>query len=223
MSNATLRVPKLCKHRATGQAVVRLNGKDFYLGRYGSAAAKAEYDRRITEWLANGRQLSNSEDGLSVSELILVYIRHAATYYGKAGASTSEYDSICQAMKWLRQCYGKTPVKAFGPLAFQAVREKLVSAGLARPTVNAYMSRIRRCFRWGTEQELVPPSVYHGLQAVTGLKRGRTLAREPEPVKPVPQAFVDAVLPHVRPQVAAMIWRFECASIRTLTNPGSAP
>ena len=56
---------KPSKHCATGQAVVRLNGKDFYLGRYGSAAAKAEYDRRITECLGNGRQLPDDDGGLS--------------------------------------------------------------------------------------------------------------------------------------------------------------
>src|SRR5262249_41625622 len=81
MSNATLGVPKLCKHRATGRAVVRLSGKDIYLGRFGSAAAKAEYDRKIAEWLANGRQLPDPDGGLSVAELIVAYIRHAATYY----------------------------------------------------------------------------------------------------------------------------------------------
>lgn len=205
MSNANSKVPAPCKHRATGQSVVRLNGKDIYLGRHGTAAAKAEYDRRIAEWLANGRQLPDTDGRLSVAELIVAYVRHARVYYAKGGVPTSEYESICQAMKPLRALYARTPVNEFGPRAFKAVREQFVSSGLARPTVNAYMSRIRRCFRWGTEQELVPPSVFHGLQAVAGLKRGRTEARETAPVKPVPQALIDAVLPHVRPQVAAMI------------------
>jgi hypothetical protein len=77
MSNATQWVPKASKQRATGQAVVRLCGKDFYLGRFGSAVAKGEYDRLITEWLANGRQLSNPDVGLSVAELL---IDHASSH-----------------------------------------------------------------------------------------------------------------------------------------------
>ena len=32
-------------------------------------------------------------------------------------------------------------------------------------------------FRWATEEELVPPDVYHALQAVGGLRMNRTDAR----------------------------------------------
>src|SRR5262249_34412652 len=34
-----------------------LNGKDYYLGAYGSAGSRAEYDRLINEWLAHARPL----------------------------------------------------------------------------------------------------------------------------------------------------------------------
>jgi integrase len=43
------------------------------------------------------------------------------------------------------------------------------------------------------------------LQAVPGLKKGRTEARESEPVKPVPDASVEAVRPFVSAQVWAMV------------------
>src|SRR5262245_50617478 len=119
MSNATLRVPKLCKHSATGQAVVRLNGKDLYLGPHGTAAAKAEYDRKIAEWLANGRQLPDADGRLSVAELIVAYIRHAETYYTKAGAATTEYELIRQSMKWLKESHARICVDEFGPRAFK--------------------------------------------------------------------------------------------------------
>jgi site-specific recombinase XerD len=60
-------------------------------------------------------------------------------------------------------------------------------------------------FKWAVANEKVPASVHHGLKAVDGLKRGRCDVRESPPVKPVPDAFVDAVLPHVSRQIAAMI------------------
>ena len=50
-------IPQLGRHKASGQAVVCLNGKDHYLGRCGSAEAQAEYERLIALWLANGRRL----------------------------------------------------------------------------------------------------------------------------------------------------------------------
>lgn len=44
-----------------------------------------------------------------------------------------------------------------------------------------------------------------GLRSVVGLRYGRTEARETEPIKPVPDAWVAAALPHMSPQVAAMV------------------
>src|SRR5690606_18492496 len=46
---------------------------------------------------------------------------------------------------------------------------------------------------------------YHALRTVPGLQRGRTEAPETEPIKPVPDAFVDALRPHVSRQVWTMI------------------
>jgi integrase len=60
-------------------------------------------------------------------------------------------------------------------------------------------------FKWAVENELVPASVFQALAAVRGLQKGRTAARETGPVKPVPEAFVDAVLPLVPGPVRAMI------------------
>jgi hypothetical protein len=37
-------LPSYRKHRASGQAVVNLNGRDYYLGPYGTKASKLEYD-----------------------------------------------------------------------------------------------------------------------------------------------------------------------------------
>lgn len=52
-------VPKYRKHKATGQAIVTLSSKDFYLGPHGSKTSVNEYDRLIGEWLAGGRQLGS--------------------------------------------------------------------------------------------------------------------------------------------------------------------
>ncbi len=51
--------PSYRLHKASGQAVVTINDRDHYLGRYGSATSRPAYDRLIGEWLANGRQRFN--------------------------------------------------------------------------------------------------------------------------------------------------------------------
>jgi hypothetical protein len=48
-------VPKYRKHKASGQAIVTIAGRGYYLGPYKSKASLVEYDRLITEWLAAGR------------------------------------------------------------------------------------------------------------------------------------------------------------------------
>ena len=50
-------LPKYRKHKASGQAIVTLNGKMHYLGPHGTKASHVEYDRLIQEWLAHGRML----------------------------------------------------------------------------------------------------------------------------------------------------------------------
>lgn len=51
----------------------------------------------------------------------------------------------------------------------------------------------------------MPPSVHHGLVAVSGLRKGRSEAIESDPVRPVHEANVDAVLPHLSDQVKTMV------------------
>jgi hypothetical protein len=45
-----VRTPGYLKHKPTGQAYVRINGKQHYLGTYNSAASKKEDRRMIKQW-----------------------------------------------------------------------------------------------------------------------------------------------------------------------------
>ncbi len=201
------RTPSYRRHKPSGQAVVTLNGQDFYLGRYGAKASRDEYDRLTGEWLANGRHLPGSAGGasdLTVSEVLAAYWRFAEGYYVKDGRKTDEQACLKAAAKPLKRLYGRTRSADFGPLALKACRQALVGAGLCRNVVNKHVSRIKRVFKWAVENELVPAGVYHGLQAVGGLRKGRSPARETDPVRPVPDEYVDAVHPHVSPPIWAM-------------------
>jgi hypothetical protein len=52
MPRLTGKNPSYRKHKASGQAVVTLSGRDFYLGPWRSAKSKAEHARLIREWHA---------------------------------------------------------------------------------------------------------------------------------------------------------------------------
>jgi integrase len=81
----------------------------------------------------------------------------------------------------------------------------MIDCDLSRGVINHRVGCIKRLFKWAVAEELVPPSVYEGLRAVTGLRYGRTRARETPPIQPVADQHVEAVLPVVAPQVAAMV------------------
>ena len=90
----------------------------------------------------------------------------------------------------------------------------MISPKLARTTINNRISRIKRMFRWASRKGLVPPTTYHGLLAVDGLKRGRSAARETARVKPVPEKDFNATLPHLNGHVRAMVEIQELTGMR---------
>jgi len=145
------------------------------------------------------------EEAFSVAELILGYMKHAKVFYQKDGKPTSHLHNVEDSMTYLKNLYGLEAVKDFGPLKLKAVRQQMIGKGLGRTTINKYIDNIKRMFKWGTENELVPSNIFHGLQAISGLRKGRCEAKEYGPVKPVPEAFIEAVKDHVSDQVWAMI------------------
>jgi hypothetical protein len=203
------RQPKYRRHKPSGQAVVTLNGHDHYLGKWKSPESKAEYDRLNAEWLAHGRQLPGRHspaNDLTVNELILAFYRWAEEYYRHPDARpTSEVDNFRLALRSLRKLYGHTRAADFDSVALEALREQMIAAGLCRTRINHDVGRIRRMFNWAVSKKLVSLVAHRSLQTVEGLRRGRSAARETEPVKPVADAVVEATLPFLRPQVAALV------------------
>ncbi|SIN69713.1 Phage integrase family protein [Singulisphaera sp. GP187] len=208
MPRLTQKLPSYRHHRASGQAVVVLSGKAFYLGAHGTKTSKAEYDRLIAEWLAHGRRLSTSMEAptdLTVNELLLAYWTHAEAHYTRDGTPTRHLANIRDAIRPLRALYGHTRAADFGASAFKTVRKAMIDAGLCRNTINGRLGKIRSMLRWATEERLVPADVLHELASVKALKRGRDGVRETELVGPVPDERVAAVLPCVSTPIRAMI------------------
>lgn len=75
MPRLTDKLPKYRKHRASGQAVVTIAGRDVYLGPHGTKASKVEYDRVIAEWLAAGRPSTPqpSASDITLAEVMAAY------------------------------------------------------------------------------------------------------------------------------------------------------
>lgn len=194
--------PPVHHHRKSGQDRVRIAGRDVYLGPHGSPRAREKYLRVIAE--AGGPEprisvLDASTTPITVAELAARYLQMMKARYPNPRGNTCEYRESLYAFRVALDLYGSLPATEFGPKAFKAVRQAMRDRGLRVTVTNHRMARIRRAFKWGTEEELLPPATWHALQAV------RRLPQPAARPQPVPIETILAVLPHVRPVVADMI------------------
>ena len=188
--------------------------KDYRLGAYGSPESRELYHRLVAEWLANGRRWPRPPAppeawSITINEIVLEYSRWASEYY-----SPSEYSNIKAALRLLRRLFGATSGGEFGPNRLRLVRDEMIRGDRdevpprnpwTRVHVNGQVHRIGALFKWAASHEMLPVAVYQQLKTVTALRRGRTSARETDPVLPVPVEDVDAVRPFLSRQVRALV------------------
>jgi len=184
-------------------AVVTVGRRDHYLGPYGSKESQVEYKRLLAEWSAG---TLGQTDQLAVNEVLLAFWRHAEEHYRHPdGKPTTELANFQYALEPVKDLYGHTRAADFDSLGLETVRERMVEAGHCRTRVNRDVQRIKHAFRWAAAKRLVPVATSQLLDTVEGLRRGRTAAHETDPVKPVAEEVVNATLPFLRPQTAAMV------------------
>ncbi|HUE12927.1 MAG TPA: hypothetical protein VMR25_02075 [Planctomycetaceae bacterium] len=194
--------PKYCFHETSGHARVHINGQTHWLGPYDSRESRARYDALIEEWKRHGHVERST---ITVDNLALRYLDHAEVYYRKADRPTSEVAIIRAALRFAVRFFGNTLACEFGTAKLIGVRDEMVRSGLARPTVNEYVARIRRMFQWGCERQYVPGQLVYDLQCVASLKKGRSRAVERPKVAIVPKDRINAVRQHVSRQVWGII------------------
>ncbi|HEX4125031.1 MAG TPA: hypothetical protein VHY37_09930 [Tepidisphaeraceae bacterium] len=220
MPRLTRSIPKYRKHRASGQAIVTLNGRDYYLGPHGTAASRREYDRLTAEWMANGRTMPDPECRKLVGDITLSFWNHAKTYYRDVdGNETDEQENFRHALRFLKP-YATLPVDEFTPSKLRAIQHTMMQSrtvtdpktkktatrpGWARKHINRRINRIRHVFQWAVSQEMIPATVHIALKTVEPLKWGRTEARETAPVRPVEEQMVDQVLAAMPTAVRALV------------------
>ncbi len=143
-------------HAQSGQARVRINGKEHLLGPYGSDESRIRYAELVSKSVAGlsvdpiggnrGRLPRNEADtdaGPSVAELLWAFKRHADGYYVVDGKPTAEVDCFNSAMRPVRELFAMLPARDFGPLHMKAVQAKYVESGWSRGFCNKSTNRIR--------------------------------------------------------------------------------
>ena len=105
--------PSYLLHQRSGQARVRINGRDHYLGPYGSRESRDRYDELVVDWL---RSDGSDRFRLTVDDLALLFIRYVEqTYRDAEGKPTSEVGCMRQAIRYAVRYHGCTRLLHFGP------------------------------------------------------------------------------------------------------------
>lgn len=211
MPRARKSVPSYRHHKPTGQAVCTITGPDgrphdVYLGKYNSEASREAYERVLAE-LRAGRVVKSAPSGTSVAELLLAFKIHAEQRYRDptTGKPNSTLITIVRTVKVVRELYAHTPTDQFLAPQLETVQAELVRLGLARSEVNRRTKWVRKMFRWGVRQGLVPAHIAAVLAEVEMLRPGQSAAPDRPPVRPADPAAVEATLPYLSAPLRAVV------------------
>lgn len=207
------KLPSLRFHAGKGLFRVTLSRRDHWLGPDRAQAERA-YKKLVLEWIARGRAPeAPAAHEIKIIELVDLWLRRFADDYYAAHPGT--LSAIEAGLKPFLALFGEDPAAGFGPKALKAYRAMLVTGDaanfkttktpLTRKTVNQRILEIRRIFRWGVSEQLIPPAVSQALDSVENLRRGRSAARESAPVGPVLWEHVEETLPHLPRPVRGLV------------------
>ena len=170
----------------------------------GTPEAQAEYDRLardlVLERTATHHRKRRNHRQRVDSRLLEALEQH---YRRSDGTPTSELDLVRLALRPVNELYGYTAANCFGPTHSRRSANDSSKGYFAegRSSTMAHPPDVPLGRRERTGAALDA----YGLQAVRGLQRGRTEAKDYAPVRPVPEAWIEAVRPHVASPVRAMI------------------
>jgi integrase len=205
MTRSDSRLPKHSLHKASGQGYVRFKGssRPFYTGKFGTPEATSRYDRLIRDYVTNGRRPPDPERaGQSlIADLAADFWSHFLSIH----PNSREPEGLKFALKPFLVLFGSMPVSEFSSLHLLQARDAMIEKGISRKLINSRITRLKRMFRWGVSRQLFPATAQQEIQAVEGLRNGRSAAKENPPVAVVPLENVQAVQPLVSRQIAAMI------------------
>jgi integrase len=227
-------LPKARLHSPSGRARVRINGKDHWLGPYGSPEAKEKYNKLIATYLANDRKIPEVASTevpdikrettearpisiqktvttlpikvVTITTLIARFTEWAdSNYRHPDGTKTRQSENFKHVTKPLREMFGTLPVADFDSPRLIALRESWIDKKLARRTINQMVSRVRWIFKWGIARGLVSNEVLSRLQALAPLQPHRG-GRETSGTRgSVPWEVVEKTLEYLPPLIRSFV------------------
>lgn len=215
------------RYHLSGQSVVTIDGRDFYLGTHDSPEALARYAVLIAAYQAGGLSLPSDFDlrcldpqvasmcrpiesapqqqtrePIRVQHVTALFRLHVAEKYANSRKELNRHNKLCDE---LDAEYAELLVSEFGPVRLKEYRDKLVKRGLARKYVNRIVNCVISVFRYGVSVELVDVATVDRLRTLEPLRFGQTSAPEKQATKPANIEHVRATAKHLSPVIKAMV------------------
>jgi hypothetical protein len=107
-TTSKVKIPSYRQHKASGQGVVTLPHKTYYLGKFKSPESLATYRQLISEWLVGGHRVPNANSNkpvLSMNELCLAYWNYSQEFHG-----WGKHDgyNLKDALRIVKESFGET-------------------------------------------------------------------------------------------------------------------
>src|SRR6056297_1425887 len=215
------------RYHLSGQAVVTLDGRDFYLGPHQSAISLARYAALIRIYQKNNLTLpehirvDDVELGIQAVDTALAAepthqnrqpakVRDAIAAYRveiekKYASSPQEHHRHRRICTMLDDGYGNFSAQDFGPVKLREFRDVLVESGNSRKYVNRLTRIVVGLFRHAVSEELIDVDIVKRLETLPPLKRNQTSAPETQRRRPVRLEVVRATAAHLSPVLKAML------------------
>jgi len=217
------------QYHISGQSVVRIAGRDFYLGPHDSPESIARYAVLIGIYQVNGLVLPDDFDPATldtqaaallghqspqaaasdqtkqatlVRHITAAYRSHTAEKYANTPQEKHRNDRLCDQ---LDEKFGDLPIEQFGPLKLKEFRADRVAEGLARKYVNRLNNCVVGVFSHAVSCEMVGIEKVAQLKTLEPLRYGQTAAPETKKVKPVSLDVVRKTAEHLSPIVRSML------------------
>lgn len=206
-----MRIPRYRKHSTRDFGFVEWEGKRHRLpGRFDSPESRKAYEK----FIAGLHRTELKPQSMTVEVLVGAYLDFAEKHYiGKWGHTA--YHNMRPIFRRLLEMHRHEMAVDFGPKKLKAFRQRLIDDKLSLQTINQGVAYVRRMFRYGVSEELLPSSAWEALRSVPKLAAGRSEAKELPPRLPVSWQTVEATLPFMPPIIAAMVqsqWWIGCRS-----------
>lgn len=189
----------------SGQAVVRLDYQDFYLGKHGSPESYARYFALLAEYNANGMKAPQqpqrmAEVKIRVKDLVADFRHRVLPQYEHNYGQHNRFKNL---LMLLEERHGAEAVDEFGPRKLEELRDQFIKDGCSRKYANTKATLVVKIFQHGVSRELVSPEKLVALRSLPPLRPGQ--GRETEKRAKVAVETIRKTLPKLTPTVQAMV------------------